>query len=84
MYPALRGLLQCTPLELWTQVWGSVSWGIIRQEKAEVTGSTPNVTGRGTSPSQAAVRGTERINGKSPSLLTTAFTSPIAGSQATI
>ena len=32
MYPALRGLLQCTPLVLRTQVWGSVSWGTIRQE----------------------------------------------------
>jgi hypothetical protein len=53
-------------------------------ELSHVIGSTPNVTGRGTCPSQAAVRGTERINGKSPSLLITAFTSPIASSQATI
>jgi len=37
MCPALRGLLQCTPLVLRTQVWGSVTWGIIRQEIAEVT-----------------------------------------------
>ena len=36
MYPASRGLLQCTPLVLRTQVWGSVTWGIIRQEMAEV------------------------------------------------
>ena len=37
MYPALRGLLQCTPQVLRTQVWGSVTWGIIWQEMAEVT-----------------------------------------------
>ena len=33
----MRGLLQCTPLVLRTQVWGSATWGIIRQEMAEVT-----------------------------------------------
>jgi len=32
MYPALRGLLQYTPLVLRTQVWGYLTWGIIRQE----------------------------------------------------
>lgn len=35
-------------------------------ELSQVTGSTLNVTGRGTRPSQVAVRGTERFNGKSP------------------
>ena len=29
---ARRGFLQCTPLVLRTQVWGSVIWGIIRQK----------------------------------------------------